>query len=100
MRSFRTLDLAIKLYQESSSLKMPGHLKNQLLRSTSSIALNLSEARGKRTLADQKRFFHIALGSLRESMTCLILAGYESSSVYRLADVTGAHLYKLIKNAK
>ncbi len=99
MREFRTLTLSIQLYRECSKLKMPLHLKNQILRSSSSIALNLSEGRARHTKKDQLRFFNIAQGSLRETMTALELANYRTHEVYKLADTTAAHLYKLIKNA-
>ena len=66
MKNFRTYDLAISFYKQSRSLSLPAHLKDQFARASSSIALNLAEGRGKRTRADQIRFFHIALGSARE----------------------------------
>ena len=97
MKSFRTLELAIKLYQSCEQLKLPYHLKNQILRSSSSVALNLSEGRAKNSKKDQLRFFHIAMGSLRETQSTLILAGLEKSNVYKTADLLGASLYKLIK---
>ncbi len=99
MQNFRTLDLAIELYQACSKLRMPAHLKNQLLRSSSSIALNLSEGRGKPTTKDQLRFFHIAQGSMQETKTALILANHQTHPTFKLAEKTAAHLYKLIQNA-
>ncbi|MDA8792573.1 four helix bundle protein [Bacteriovoracaceae bacterium] len=95
--NFRTLDLAIKYYKECEKLKLPTHLNNQLLRCSSSIALNLSEGRGRETKKDQKRFFIIAMASLRESQTILIIAGKEKSKLHQLSDSLGAHIYKLIK---
>ena len=76
------------------------HLKEQLSRAAASIALNLAEGRGRATLADQKRFFHIAMGSVRECQAILTLSELEASESFRLLDVLGAHLYKLIKNAR
>ncbi len=63
---FRSFQLAKSLYKQSAQLKLPGHISNQLQRASSSVALNLAEGRGRPTRADQLRFFHIALGSVRE----------------------------------
>ena len=99
MKNFRTLDLAIRFYRQVTTLKLPHHLKDQLLRSSSSIALNLSEARGKSSRRDQKRYFEIALGSLRESQTALLLADGVRPDLHDLADHLGASLYLLIRRA-
>ena len=79
---------------------MPSHLRDQLLRASSSIALNLAEGRGKRTIKDQLRFFQIAMGSLRESQAALILADLEGSQIWSQCDGLGASLYLLIKNVR
>lgn len=71
MKNFNTLMLAIKLHKECKKPETPHYLKDQLLRSSSSAALNLSEGKGRKTAKDQKRFFDIAFGSLRETQTCL-----------------------------
>ena len=63
-------------------------------------ALNLAEGRGKPTLDDQLRFFHIAMGSVRESQSILILAELQDSLAWRELDLLAANLYKLIKNAR
>lgn len=47
---------------------------------------------------DQRKFFHIAMGSLRESQSILILAGLESSKAYDVSNHLGACLYKLINS--
>ena len=99
LSNFRTYHLAVKLYREISLPEFPGHLKNQIFRSSSSVALNLAEGRGRKTHADQKHFFTIAFGSLRETSSILELAN-APQSVQDLADVTSAHLYKLIRNLK
>ena len=39
------------------------HLRDQLLRASQSIPLNIAEGNGKRSAADRKRFFEIARGS-------------------------------------
>lgn len=72
--NFRTYKLAVKLYREVSTLPMPRHLKDQLLRAASSVVLNLAEGDGKRTSKDRRRFFEIAWGSLQEVTAILDLA--------------------------
>ncbi|MEI8348431.1 MAG: four helix bundle protein [Pseudomonadota bacterium] len=54
------------------------------------------EGRGKRTPKDQRRFFDIAFGSVREVQSVLDLANAKDDIVI-FADKTAAHLYKLIK---
>ena len=100
MKNFRTFQLAVRFYRLSKSLKLPLHLSDQLKRAASSTALNLAEGRGKPTQRDQLKFFHIAMGSVRESQAILILADLESSEAWSLLDVLAAHLFMLIKNAR
>ena len=64
-----------------------------------SIGANLGEARGKPTIKDQKKYFYVALGSLRECEVLLIMAELEGTELWSLMDKLGAHLYQLIKNA-
>ena len=46
-------------------------MRDQLLRASSSVALNLAEGNARRTNKDRLRFFNIALASLREvQMIC------------------------------
>lgn len=100
MSEFRTLSLAISFYRAACSLPLPRHLKERLVRASCSIALNLSEGRGKPTLRDQLRFFHVAMGSARECQTILVLADLESSMLWADIDKLSASLYRLITRAK
>jgi four helix bundle protein len=95
MKTFRTLDLAVEYYGIVEAIQLPHHLKEQLLRAASSISLNLSEGNAKRSYADKKRIYQIALGSFRESQTILRLAKYKNLELEKLADNLGACLYKL-----
>lgn len=99
MKNFRTLDLAVTFYRQVATLKLPHHLKDQLLRAASSIALNLGEGRGKPSHRDQLRYFHIAMGSLRESQVALALAGNNDPDIMTIADRLGGSIYLLIKRA-
>ena len=79
---------------------LPGHLRDQLSRAASSIALNLAEGRGKNTRKEQLRYFHIAMGSTREAQAALILADLESSPAWEQLDNLAASLYRLILHAR
>ena len=99
MKDFRTYKLAVNFYQQSLSLKLPRHLKDQLDRASASIALNLAEGRGRSTAKDQIRFFHIAFGSLRECQAILELLGNTNTPAWNTLDYLAASLYRLLKNA-
>ena len=99
MKNFRTFDLAVNFYKQARCQKLSSSLANQLERAAQSIALNLCEGRGRDKTADQKRFFHIAMGSLIECEAILILADLQDSPAWQTLDRLGAHLYKLIKAA-
>ena len=98
MRSCRTYQTAIQLYRKTRLLGAPRHLKDQLDRAASSVVLNLAEGWSKTSLKDRRRFFEIALCSLRETQAILELL--EDRSCIDLADMTGACCYKLIKGVE
>ena len=100
MKNFRTFQIAVEFYRAAKTLPLKGELKDQLNRASLSIALNLAEARGRATVKDQKRFFNIAFGSLREVQGIMIIESLENTDTFRLLDKLAAHLYKLIQNAK
>ena len=99
MRNFRTYSLAVEFYRLCSTLTLPRHLKEQLFRAAQSIALNLCEGRGRPTVKDQVRFFHIAMGSVRECQGILILAQMQHTFAWTKLDRLAAHLYRLIEKA-
>ena len=99
MNNFRTYNLAVEFYRSAKTLPLTGSIKEQLNRASLSIPLNLSEGRSRATLKEQKRFFNIAFGSLRESQTILLIENLENTAQYRLLDKLAAHLYRLIQNA-
>lgn len=96
MKDFKTLELAIEYYRLVENLKMPRHLRDQLLRAASSVSLNLAEGNAKFSFADKKRIYQIALGSFRECQTILKLANHENEEIAQLSDHLGACLYKLV----
>lgn len=97
MKNFKTYNLATELFSQCRELKLPYFLKDQILRSSSSVALNLAEGSGKGTKKDKRRFYQIAFGSLKETRSVLDLANIKDKQLLELADKTTAHLYKLLK---
>ena len=98
MRNFKTYDLAVSFYHLCQGVRLRRHLKDQLDRAAASIVCNLAEGRGKPTVKDQKRFFAIAFGSVRECQAVLDLAGLQASAACKTLDVLAAHLYRLIQS--
>ncbi|MCB0384897.1 MAG: four helix bundle protein [Bdellovibrionales bacterium] len=92
---FRSLDLAVEFCQQVKLLKLPVHLRDQILRASSSVALNLAEGSGKPSPKDKRRFYSIALGSLRECQAILRIEGIEDLKLLDLVDHLGASIYKL-----
>ncbi|MBP9673468.1 MAG: four helix bundle protein [Bacteriovoracaceae bacterium] len=99
-KKFITYNLAKELYGICKNLKMPMHLKDQLMRASSSVVLNLAEGSGKETRKDKRKFFVISFGSLREVSSILDLAEVKNPKTLELLDKTSAHLYKLIQYHK
>lgn len=98
MKNFRTYQIAVEFYHLTAAEKLPGHLKDQLLRAASSVVLNLAEGAGRFSAKDQKRFFHIAFGSLRECEAVFDLQGILNTEVRECLDKLAAHLFKLIRS--
>ena len=96
-RNFRSYQLAVQLYRDTCRLRLPAHLQSQLLRAASSVVLNLAEGSGKDSPADRKRFYGIAMGSIREVQAILDLAVPARSPVALQADHLGACIYKLCR---
>ena len=98
MQNFRTLDAAIEFSKLSTQLKFKGHLKEQLQRAASSIALNLSEGNGKGSAKEKRSFFQTAYASLRECQTIFKLMNIHNNELSQKADALGAMLYKLVNS--
>jgi four helix bundle protein len=96
LKNFRTFHLSVAFYRQVVSLKLPTHLRDQLHRAASSISLNLSEGAAKSSPRDQRRFFEIAFGSLRESQAILLLAVDQNHPAVQTADQLAASLYRLL----
>ena len=97
MRHLRCYQLAVQFYHQAKGIKLPYHLKDQFLRAASSVALNLSEGSAKGTVKDRRRFYRIALGSIRECQSVIDLAHPTASHLEKPLTVLGKHVYKLCK---
>lgn len=95
IRNFRTYELAIRFYRLCLRQPLAHPEKGQLRRASLSIANNLGEGWGRRTLADRRHFFDIAFGSLRESQTIIRAAELKDRELVATADQLGGSLYRL-----
>ena len=97
MKTFRTLELAIEFNKLANERKISGHLRDQLVRAASSIALNLAEGNAKFSVKDKNRYFQSAYGSLRECQIIFRLLELKDTELDQKADQLGGCLYKLIR---
>lgn len=95
LKTFRSYQMAVEFHRACSAMILPAYLRDQLLRASSSVALNLAEGSAKPTRKDQLRFYYIALASLRECQAALDLAPSPSSELRARADALGACVYRL-----
>ena len=100
LKNFRTLDLAVSFYRMIQSLHLTGELRDQLSRAALSIVANLGEGTGRGTLPDKRRFFHIAMASLRECQALLLVTAVEYPEAVKLADQLGGALHRLIERVR
>jgi four helix bundle protein len=95
LSKFLAYQIAKDIYRCCKPLRMRPFLYEQLIRSSSSIALNIAEGSGKRTEKNQGRFYSIALGSLRETQAILELEEIADKELLKKVDHLGAILFKL-----
>lgn len=95
-KNFRSLDMAIELHKNLLKLHVNGFQKDQLLRASLSVALNLSEGCGRFSKKDKVRFYRIAYASLQETQTLIKILRSEEDELFKQADHLGASVYKLI----
>jgi four helix bundle protein len=97
---FRTLETAIEFAKVCQRLQVAWHLRDQLARSSSSVALNLAEGSAKPTVGDRYRSYRIALGSFREAETILQIASINQPEIQTLTKKLAAQLTALCKSRK
>ena len=95
LKNFRAYQLSKELYFQCEKLRVKDFLKLQLLRASSSICLNLAEGSGKLSKKDQRRFYSIAMGSLREVQAILEISS-SPQEAQELANKLGGLVFKLI----
>ena len=95
LERFEAYQAAKRFYRLIKALRMREPMKEQLLRASSSIALNVAEASGKRTLTDKKRYFTMAFGSARECQAILDLEDIKEEELLDQVDRLAAMLYAL-----
>ena len=76
-------------------LKLKNPVKDQLMRASLSVALNITEGSGRLTPRDQRKFYGIAMGLLRESQTLVKIIG--NDNLIRRYDHLGRLLYGLLR---
>lgn len=102
MNKFRTYEYALSFYRLCQEVKPSNRvIRDQFERASLSVVLNIAEGSGRITPKDRRRFYAIALGSMKETMCLIELIQPKQSLSARLAaasmPVTGS-LYKLIQN--
>lgn len=98
MKTFRTLELAIEFYEMSEKVQINGVLRDQLLRASSSISLNLTEGNAKPSPKEKKRYYQTAYASIQECKTIFKLAKVQDNQIVDLADKLGAYTFNLLKS--
>ncbi len=93
---FRTYPLSKELYGVCKNVPAVHFERDQLLRAALSAVLNLAEGSAKPTGKERRRFYSIALGSLREVQAILEVLQRKTES--EVADRVGACLYRLTRS--
>ncbi|MCC7403863.1 MAG: four helix bundle protein [Bdellovibrionales bacterium] len=98
MQQFRTYQLALELAKLCRQIKLKGPYKNQFDRAVLSIALNLSEGSSRESKRDRRRFYEIALGSIRETQTLIEIL--DLKEIRKLTDQLAASAYCLCRSLR
>ncbi len=85
--------MALALYRKCEQIPAKPHFKDQLQRAALSVVLNLAEGSAKPTAKERRRFYSIALASLRETQSLLTIL--DRKEELTLADPIGGCLYRL-----
>jgi four helix bundle protein len=97
LHKFDAFQVAKQFHWECKKLNLRQAIKDQLVRASSSIALTLAEGSGKWSPKDQRRYYTMAMGSLRECQAIFELEKMENVELTKLADRLGAMLFKLTR---
>src|SRR5438045_3457983 len=97
LKDFHAFQLAKEFHWSCKRLRISRFLQDQILRASSSVALNIAEGSGKRTAQEQRRYYGIALGSLRECEAILELEQVSDPNLMLTLDRLGAILFTLCR---
>ena len=95
IRNFLAYELALKLYRKVEAMPLKHSIKDQLVRASQSIVLNLAEGSAKPTKRDKIRFYAIAFGSAKEVQAVFDIINLKDEQTLDLIDHIAACLYKL-----
>ena len=87
---------AIDFYKACQKLRLKPPYKDQFDRALLSVLLNLAEGAAKPTAKDRRKFYAIAMGSLREVQVILDLV--DERELLKRADPIAASLWRLGQN--
>jgi four helix bundle protein len=99
LKNFRAYQLAIRFFKACEVLRGHRHLKDQLIRSSSSIALNLAEGSEGASDQNRRRYYRMAMASLRESQAILDLLPFteQLKQTQRLGNELGGYVFQLCR---
>ena len=97
LHRFRSYQLSVPFFRLAQGTKAPAYLKNQLMRAASSISLNLCEGSAKSSVADRRRFYLFALGSIRECEAIVELLSPRTNHMKEPVDKLARHVYRLVQ---
>lgn len=98
LKNFRAYQLSLEFNRSAQKMVLPYHLRDQLQRAASSVCLNLAEGSGRFSPKDQRKFYSISLGSLRECQCIIEISEQPCQHLVEMADKLGALIYKLIRS--
>ena len=96
LTGFKSYHLATELYQQCLAVKGKAYVVDQLQRASFSVVLNPAEGSAKESAKERRRFYGIALASLREVQAVLTIT--DQRRLHPKSDILGTMLYKLVKN--
>lgn len=97
MHNFKTYQLAINFYKRCQRVKVSNRIiRDQFSRASLSTVLNIAEGYGRATTKDRRRFYVIALGSLRETQCLLELLN--NTDLLSEVNILAASLFRLCQN--
>ena len=87
---FRAYTEAVRLVQMVRTLSVTGHLRDQLVRATESVVLNLAEGACDATRVQKTRYFAIARASLWEAGAAIDLVSLSGEATQPIAETISA----------